>query len=255
MFFVLSKTLNYLTMPLVIVSLLLLASWVIRKTKWKKRLFVAGVCLFLFWTNEFIANELMLLWEVPPTPFEEVHKSYDWGIVLSGVAKSEMEPDDRVYFNKGADRVTHAVQLYKKGLLKKILISGGSGRLLKIGEREANDLSSAMIMMGVNSADIVVESNSRNTHESAVEVKKILEKISRPEDCLLITSGFHMRRSLGCFAKGGWPTDVFSTDFLTHKRTFTFDVLFIPKLEALIIWQHLIKEIVGYVSYSAVGYI
>ena len=182
-------------------------------------------------------------------------KNYTWGILLSGVAKGGMTPDDRVYFQRGADRVTHTLQLYKKGLVSKILVSGGSGRLLDIGEREANDLSDVLIMMGVSPEDILVESESRNTHESAVAVKKILENKVTPDQCILITSGFHMRRSHSAFAKAGWEIDAFSTDFLTHPRTYTFDVLFIPKIEAINIWHHLIKETIGYVAYFVVGYI
>ena len=184
-----------------------------------------------------------------------MNKSYEWGIVLSGVAKAQMEPDDRVYFSRGADRVVHAVQLYKKGLIKKILVSGGSGRLLDIGEREANDLGSAFELMGVDPADILVESNSRNTHESAVAVQQLLVGQSTPDNCLLITSGFHMRRSRASFEKAGWSVDTFSADFLSHPRTFTFDVLFIPRIDALTIWHHLIKETVGYLSYKVAGYI
>lgn len=214
-----------------------------------------GITLLLFWSNDFIANEAIKLWEIPPTPFAQIQKTYEYGIVLTGVTKAEMEIDDRVYFYRGADRAYHAVQLYKMGLIKKILVSGGSGRLIDIGQREANDLANAMEIMGVTKEDIIVESNSRNTHESAVEVASMLKSKSNPKDCLLITSGFHMRRSIGCFKKEGWPVETFSADILSHKRTFSLDVLLIPKVDSLIIWQHLLKESVGYVSYVVAGYI
>lgn len=255
MFFFLSKTLNYLMMPMVIITLFFIASVILRKGKWKKYTFAAGLILLLLFSNEFIANELMTVWEIPATPYKEINKKYTWGILLSGVAKGGMVPADRVYFSSGADRVIHTVQLYKLGIISKVLVSGGSGRLLDIGEREANNLADAMVLMGVNPSDIVIESNSRNTHESAQEVKKILSGIAQPEECILITSGYHMRRSLGCFKRVGWSMDTFSADFLTHPRTYTFDVLFIPKIEAVSTWHHLIKETVGYLSYRAVGYI
>ncbi|MEQ8302163.1 MAG: YdcF family protein [Cyclobacteriaceae bacterium] len=255
MFFFLSKTLNYLMMPLVIIIIPFIATAFVKNSKWKKRCFITGLSLLLLFTNEFLANELMRQWELPATPYSEMTKHYEWGIVLSGVAKAQMEPDDRVYFTRGADRVVHAVELYKKGIIKKILVSGGSGRLLDIGEREANDLASAFELMGVNPADILVESSSRNTYESAVAVQALLVSKSQPDSCLLITSGFHMRRSRASFEKAGWSVDTFSADFLSHPRTFTFDVLFIPRIDALTIWHHLIKETVGYLSYKVAGYI
>lgn len=109
--------------------------------------------------------------------------------------------------------------------------------------------------MGVPDEDILIENSSRNTHESAVEVSKILQSKTRPADCLLITSAAHMRRSLASFNRAGWPCKPFSTDFHGHKRKFAFDVLFIPKLEAIVWWQTMLKEWTGYVSYWVVGYI
>lgn len=241
-------------MPLVIITILFILS-ALFKNKWKKRCFISGLVLLLLFSNEFIANELMSVWEIPATPYIVINKKYEWGILLSGVTKAEMKPKDRVYFSRGADRVIHTVQLYKLGIIKKILVSGGSGRLLNIGERESNELAEAMVLMGVNPADIVIESDSRNTHESAVAVRKMLLNKVAPNDCILITSGYHMRRALGCFNKLDWQVDSFSADFLSHPRSFTFDILFIPKIEALTTWHHLIKETVGYMSYLAVGYI
>src|SRR5262249_50502925 len=148
-------------------------------------------------------------WEIPPTPFADIHKQYEWGVVLSGVTKSGMTPSDRVYFSQGADRVTHTFQLYKLGYIKKILVSGGSGSLLNPEQREADEIASVLLMMGARPEDVLTENNSRNTHESALEVKSILTGKTSPENCLLITSAFHMRRSAACFRKAGWPMDTF----------------------------------------------
>src|SRR5258706_1221207 len=254
MFFILSKTINFLTMPLVIICVLLLLSVFLRPVRWKYQLLSVGLALLLFCSNDFILNEFMRAWEIPPTPFAEIRKHYRWGILLSGVTKSEMEPKDRIYFSQGADRVTHTFQLYKDGFIQKILVTGGSGSLDK-EQREADEIASVLRMMGTKPEDIVTENNSRNTHESAVEVKSLLTGQTRPEECLLITSAFHMRRSSACFRRVGWTMDTFSTNFLSHKRKFAIDVLLIPKPDALVGWHILTKEWVGYVAYSIAGYI
>jgi uncharacterized SAM-binding protein YcdF (DUF218 family) len=255
MFFFLSKTLNYLTMPLLILCAFFLLAAFLRSKRWKKRCFQFGLFLLLFWSNDFIANELMHDWEVPATRLDKIKKKYSWGIILTGVTRHETGPPDRIYFQRSADRVTHTLQLYKLGLVSKILISGGSGRLIDIGVKEADEIASVLEMMGVKQEDIVVENESRNTHESAVRVKSILHGKTTAVDCLLITSGYHMRRASACFARVGWPMDSFSTDFLSHDRKFTVDVLLIPKLEALSNWQVLIKEWVGCIAYRVAGYI
>ena len=255
MFFALSKTLNYLTQPLVIVCILLVISTFVKKNVFRKLLFRSGLGLLLFFSNEFIANEMMTLWEVKPTAYAVIKKQYEYGILLTGVTKAQLEPKDRVYFSRGADRVTHSVQLYKLGIIKKILVSGGSGRLINIDEREADDVAKALILMGVPAEDIEIENQSKNTHESAVAVKNLLIGKVQPKDCLIITSSFHMRRSMACFKKTGFYPDSFSTDFFTHSRTFTLDVLIVPKLDAFNIWTILMKEWVGYSAYWISGYI
>ena len=198
----------------------------------------------------------MLAWEPDATPFADIKRKYEYGIVLTGVTSPQLIPKDRVYFGKGADRVTHAIQLYKMGLVKQIIVSGGSGRLIEIEEREADNLRDAMILMGVPIGDILIENISRNTFESAVEVKKMLElRNVNPSDCILITSAFHMRRSIACYRKAKMEMDTFTTDFYTHKRVFTPDALLIPRIEAMFIWQRLFKEWIGFVAYKIAGYV
>jgi uncharacterized SAM-binding protein YcdF (DUF218 family) len=256
MFFILSKTLSYLTMPLVWICIFFIVHLLVRKYSLKKLFFWLGFGSLIFFSNEFLANEVMLAWELDAVAFADVKKKYDYGIVLTGVTNPEKTPRDRVYFSKGADRVTHAVHLYKLGLIRQIIISGGRGRLVDIGEQEADELRDAMLIMGVPVEDIMTENNSRNTYESALEVKKILDQREiKPSECLLITSAFHMRRALACFKKAEAGMDYFTTDFYTHRRVFTPDVLFIPKVEAIFIWQRLFKEWIGFIAYKIAGYV
>ncbi len=255
MFFILSKTLSYLTMPLVIICILFLLSWVLRNAQWRSRLFKIGFILLFLMSNDFLANEAILLWELPATPLNEIKKEYAVGIVLTGVTKGNMTPDDRVYFQRGADRVIHALQLYKTGIIKKILISGGSGSLSERSRQEADEIADAFLIMGVQREDIIIENQSRNTHESAEAVKTMLLNSYSPQDCLMITSSFHMRRSRACFKKVGWQVDTFTTDFLSHERKFSLDVLFIPRVDALVNWNIMIREWMGMIAYKVAGYI
>jgi uncharacterized SAM-binding protein YcdF (DUF218 family) len=207
MFFFLSKTINFLAMPLVLVCLLWIASRFIRNTKWKKRLAVTGLSLLLLISNDFITNEVALLWEPAATPYNQMTKKYKLGILLTGVTRGNMQPDDRVYFQRGADRVTHTLQLYKLGIIEKILVSGGSGSLTERNRQEADEIADALKLMGVPENDLLIENQTRNTHESAVAVKAMLENSYKLSDCLLITSAYHMPRSIACYKKAGWPCD------------------------------------------------
>lgn len=255
MFFILSKVLNFLIMPFTLVCLLFLLSAVTKSQRWNRRFFWAAFVSLLFFSNDFISNEIMNLWEVKTIAYKDM-RPHDLGIVLTGATVPLLKPDDRVYFQRGADRVTHTVQLYKLGLLKKIMISGGSGRLTGEDEPEADKFKKAMVMMGVSASDIFIENETRNTYESAARVKPMLDSLQfRPEDCLLITSAFHMRRSLACYRKVGLNIEPFTTDFYAHPRFFYPDGLFIPKIEAMLIWHKLVKEWVGIAAYKVAGYI
>ncbi|MFN3840865.1 MAG: YdcF family protein [Cyclobacteriaceae bacterium] len=254
MFFVLSKTLGYLVMPLVLTCLIFLISAFIKTTHWRKRLFWLAFGLLYFFSNEFIANEIMQRWEVPPTPYTKIAGSYAFGVILTGVTSNDAELTDRVFFQHGADRVIHAVDLYKRGIIRKIIVSGGTGRLLTASRKEADDIARALVLMGVPADSLIIENESRNTYESAVNVKQV-PALNTQDDILLITSGFHMRRSVACFRKAGIRVAPFSTDFYTHPRYYTLDVLFIPKVDALLIWSKLFKEWTGFLAYWLAGYL
>ncbi len=257
MFFILSKTIHYLTMPFVVICICFLLSALLKKGKWKKRFFWIGFSCLFFFSNEFILNEVLKRWEVNPTPFSEIAVPYEWAVVLTGVTQhAEDKPGDRIYFQKGADRVTHTVQLYKLGLVKNILVSGGSGRLLDVGHVEAEEIRDAMLLMGVPDSIIQVETESKNTHESAVAVAKIFSNNSiDSEKAVLITSAFHLRRSRMCFENEGIPMKGFSVDFYSHPTQFTPDVWLVPDVYAVFKWHRLIKEWVGIAAYWMAGYI
>jgi uncharacterized SAM-binding protein YcdF (DUF218 family) len=255
MFFYLSKTLGYLSQPLVIICGLLLAAAFIKKQRYRTLAFRLGLGLLLLFSNDFIASEVMRWWEPDITPFADITKRYRYGIVLTGVTRTQVGPTDRVYFQRGADRITHTLQLYRLGIIDKILISGGTGRLIDIDWREADDLAAFLKLANVPDSVVVIENRSSNTHDSAIEVSKMLAGRASPEDCLLITSAFHLRRSLACFEKVGWRMDTFATDPLAHDRVFYLDVLIVPKMDALAIWNSLIKEWVGMAAYKVAGYI
>ncbi|MFM9841039.1 MAG: YdcF family protein [Cyclobacteriaceae bacterium] len=256
MFFFLSKTLSYVTMPLVIICILLLFFIFLKKSsKWKNRCLKISIGMLFFFTNDFINNEVARWWEIPATPIASIQKKYEYGILLTGVARSDMEPDDRIYLGRGGDRVTQTLQLYQLGIIKKILVSGGNGKLNEVKKQEADVLFDLLVIMGVPPSDILIENKSRNTHESAMEVNKLFRDQIKPTECVLITSAFHMRRSQACFAKQGLAMDGFSTDFISHKRKFTPDALFIPKEESMGNWHILVKEWTGLVAYKLMGYI
>jgi uncharacterized SAM-binding protein YcdF (DUF218 family) len=252
MFFIISKVIFYLLMPITWVLASFLISFFSKNTLRKKKALRTGIVLLVIFSNSMFSNELLLLWEVPVTPFSEV-KNYDVGIVLTGITNNNKEPYDRPYFNKGADRIVHAQMLYKMGKIKKILISGGV-YFTDSRANEAKELQKFLISAGIPEKDIIVEDKSLNTHENALFSSEILQKNYPNQKYLLITSAFHLRRAKGCFEKAGVQTDTFATDFYSQQRSWLPSYWLIPTEKAFFHSFVVFHEVLGYVVYKAIGY-
>ncbi len=253
MFFLLSKLLQYLVSPLFWIVALFVLGLLLRNQAKKRLAFRTGLVLLLFFTNPFLSNEAWLAWEPEAVLMKDV-PTYDAGIVLTGVTEVNKSPHDRVHYQEGAERILDAIQLYKMGKLKKIIISGGSGAIKDVERTEASNLQQTALYASVPAADILLEERSRNTRENAQFTKELLQTQPQLRKLLLITSAFHMRRAQGCFEKVGLKPDTFPVDFQTHDRSFHLDDLLIPNPEALQQWSKLIHEWVGYVTYKLLGY-
>ncbi|HAN79569.1 MAG TPA: hypothetical protein DCQ31_18305, partial [Bacteroidales bacterium] len=160
---------------------------------------------------------------------------------------------NRAYFNRSVNRITDAIRLYKAGKVKKILLTGGSGRVFGTEFKEALYLNDFLLEIGIPKKDIVIESEARNTAENALFTAEIL-KTKSYDKLLLITSAFHMRRSEACFKKAGLETTSYSTDFYDQKHNVEFSKIIFPDPDALFGWHLLIKEWVGFISYKVRGY-
>jgi len=252
MFFLLSKLLVFLITPLVWILGLLACAFIVKDDRRRKKMLGWTLILALFFSNGFIFDEAARAWEIPAKPHNEV-KQYEYGIVLGGM--SAYDPAfQRAQFYRGVDRLIQTVELYRKGYIKKIIFTGGSGRILHPEMKEGNYINRYLLYMGIPKEDFLIESESQNTRENATLTKKLLGENNIKGEFLLITSAFHMRRSVGCFNKVGLTVDPYSTDRYSGPRKFEFDHMFIPNISALNDWTNLIHEIVGYITYKISGY-
>jgi uncharacterized SAM-binding protein YcdF (DUF218 family) len=256
MFFYLSQFLSFLAMPLTIISILIVVGAIYIKKKWGKRSLWTGIILLVFFSNQFIANQVMLAWEPDFKSFDEI-ENHEIGIVLTGVTNLSKTATDRTFFNKGADRITHALQLYRQGKIKKILITGGQGLNPVNPQSEAEVLQRFLLMTGMPEADILIEDQAKNTAENASFTKAFLEEkgISTNQEFILITSAFHMYRAKGCFDEVGLKTETFPTDYYSNDTKYDLPTLLYPDPYSIFMWHKLVKEWIGITIYKLVGYI
>ncbi|MFD2202442.1 YdcF family protein [Shivajiella indica] len=256
MFFYLSQFLSFLVMPLTLIIILLIAGFFWSNKANGRKIILTGIIFLLIFSNQFFSNWAMNQWEPGFKAFSQLPK-YEVGIVLTGVTNLSKTVYDRTFFNKGADRATQAVQLYKMGIIKKILISGGQGLNPSNPNTEAELLRDFMLIAGVDQKDILIEKQAKNTYQNAVLSKETLTEhdYSSGQKHLLITSAFHMKRAKGCFDKVGLNTDTFPVDYYSEDTKFDIPTLLYPDPQAMLLWHKLFKEWIGIVTYKLAGYI
>ena len=243
--FVLSKLLGYLLNPFVWVFILLLIAYISGKRKryWVR---VAFYTLMVF-SNPWLADHAIGLIEYP---YQSETSKHDIAIMLTGSTNPYIDEPPGVHFESGADRFTTTLQLYHTGAIEKILITGGSGQLLT-DYKEAILLGSLATELGVPDSVIILEPNARNTYENALFTRKLMDSLQL-NNAILVTSAYHMTRSLACFEKQGIDVSPLPTDF---RSASTGMRSWVPTLEALDQWQTILHELVGLAYYWIRGYI
>lgn len=255
MFFILSKILAFLIAPYtwLFFGLIFLVKklWNTPYKKW-----ILGFTIFTYIiSNSFLVDELVRAWEYCDDDIYLKDTKYDLAIVLGGMGRID-ERQDRFDFGNSGDRLFQTLELYHKKRVGKLLITGGSGSISKPHHREAAYIKKYLKNIAIPDSNIIIENNSKNTYENAIFTKKILDSLHFKGSILLVTSSFHMRRSLAIFEKAGYKNVTpYVTNKITGIRKFDFDYFFIPNVETIFNLNLILHEIVGYVIYRAKGYL
>jgi uncharacterized SAM-binding protein YcdF (DUF218 family) len=173
-------------------------------------------------------------------------------IVLGGAFETEVTTTRRgMDLNQAADRFVEALRLAIRYPQAKILVSGGDGSLSGAYEGDAAASIRFFEAFGIPRDRLIVETTSRNTDENAQNSRELLAS-SGLGQCLLITSAFHMPRSVGLFRKAGvdvapWPVDYRTAGNLSFALDFTQPTLNAQQMSTAV------REWVGLAAYRALG--
>ncbi len=256
MFFLLSKLLVFLLKPITWVAGLLFFSWFSGKPKRKRRLVMLALALLLLFSNGFLFNLAIQAWERPTLTADKIEAPYPVGILLGGYSNFNVVPGhDRYNLNDRANRFVNVLELYRKGKIRKILLTGGQGSLINQHSAEAESAARFLQELGVPRADIMVEAQSRNTYENARFTQQLIKAQGLQGPFLLLTSAWHMRRAKGCFEAAGLEVTPFSVDYLSETWQPSPEQIFLPDARTFYLWELLIKEWVGLLAYKVQGYI
>jgi uncharacterized SAM-binding protein YcdF (DUF218 family) len=218
----------------------------------KKRLFIAGIFILLFFSNPFFIRALLKAYEPRPVPVQQAGQ-YSAGIVLGGFISYNMQ-ERQGFFNTAGDRFIQTALLYKTGHISKIIVPAGNGYITQHGFKEAHFIRDRLVELGVPPADIYTDTESRNTLQNAFYTKKILDTIQLKPPYLLISSAMHLPRAQLVYQKMGMPVVLFPCDYRSRStaNNLVEDYL-LPSPTALQQWDAFLKELLGIMTYKLTG--
>jgi uncharacterized SAM-binding protein YcdF (DUF218 family) len=251
--FYLSKILNFFTNPLYILSLVILIQLFIIFFIQSKKLIIffskLFLILFLFFGYSPLSNFLLSKIEDHIQTSKYPVQQLTGVIVLGGSFNSGLESKERneVFLNSSAERLTKALEIYKKNPRLLILFSGFSGELKPQGWSESDMAKKFFLDQGVKLDNLIFENQSRNTFENIKYSKDIIANYKGTWG--LITSASHMPRSFFTFKKQSLILEPISVDYKTGtSRMFwiNFDIS-----SGLNNWNIILHELIG-ISYYKV---
>jgi uncharacterized SAM-binding protein YcdF (DUF218 family) len=254
LFFYLSKTVWPLLQPDALIIYVLVAILFLMQTgrhkaaKWLTA--VTAVLLLVvavFPIGDWMLYKLESRFPVnPPLP-----RQVDGIIVLGGTidALSSVEWE-QVELSASVDRLIAFAALARRYPRAQLVMSGGSGDILSQDYREADVAGQFFDTIGLDTDRVILERESRNTMENVMYSREQV-KPAAGENWIVVTSAFHMPRTMGIFCKQQWQVIPWPVDHYTSSaglKRLHFNLL--GNLQTLVFASH---EWAGLLVYRLTG--
>lgn len=256
MFFLASKTLGVLLIPSNLMSIIGALGLILFCTGYRsygRKLVFFSVASFVICGFSPVGNMLLVPLEVRFPPWNPENGGPDGIVVLGGVIDQDLSAARGVpVFGNGADRIVAAASLARLYPQSRIVYSGGNSNISPgDASNEADYASLIFESLGISRNRLLLEKHSRNTQENA-EFSKALATPKPDERWLLVTSAYHIPRSIGVFRKIGFVVEPYPVDWKTRGQS---DILAIPDrfLAGIQITDIAVKEWIGLVAYRMTG--
>jgi uncharacterized SAM-binding protein YcdF (DUF218 family) len=148
-------------------------------------------------------------------------------------------------------RLTAGAALARRFPQARLIFTGGTASLRDVADTEASAVRQLWLALGVPPQQMLFETQSRNTWENAL-FTRALTRPKPGETFLLVTSAYHMPRSVGIFRKAGFRVIAYPADYMTFgdSRDYTPIHLEYNNLEMLTAALH---EWMGLIAYHLTG--
>ena len=229
MFFVISKVLGFLALPSNFLVIAAVAGACLMLTRWRRlalTLLVGSVLMLAVVGLSPLSNVLLLTLTERFPAWQAGSIDPEGVIVLGGVIDPEVSAErGQVELDSSAERALALLTLARRFPKARIVFSGGSGNLIMDPVAETRFAKALLAEFGMTGDRFVFEETSRTTYENALNTFQLL-KPKPGERYLLVTSSFHMPRSIGAFRRVGFEVEAYPVDWRTHgwrDATLPFD--------------------------------
>jgi uncharacterized SAM-binding protein YcdF (DUF218 family) len=256
--FTLAKILALLVQPSSLAVLAIVAGlWLTRRGRTSptgRRLAWGGVLALVVGGLTSVGNLVVLPLEQrfasvpPPASSDRVD-----GIILLGGFEDGWVSSRRsgLGLNEAAERVTEGLRLALRHREAKVVFTGGVGTLLAPGVEATGPVADFLVEAGIARERLILEGRSRNTYENAVFTRELVEP-APGERWYLVTSAYHMPRSMGLFRKAGFNVIAYPVDYRTRGPEDSLR-LFERIPQGLMRLDLGVNEWIGLVAYRALG--
>ena len=256
-YFHLSKLLGGLLDPtrlsLLLLGTALLLCLIRRLPRLRRALAVVAVALLWVLSTGAVSSALSRVLESRHLRPPDLSRAPGAIVMLTGLTRHVSDSPSRYELTESSDRFVETVRLARKYPRARVVLSGGIASLRRgEGEPESRVLARLARQLGVSGARLLVEDRSRNTHENAVETKRLLDEKRVRGRLLLVTSALHMPRSVACFERVGLKVTPWPVDYQTGGYNLG---AFLPSTSGLQRSRVVLHELVGGLVYSLMGYI
>jgi len=210
---------EYLISPLTFIFLLLIAGTVLLffKKYWKvgRFLLVAGLFLLLLFSTPDVTKLFLNQFEYKYPPISAKYITEIEAIVLlsGGAERNPYLPISAQVQRSSVVRLCEAIRLLQLNPEAKLIISGGGQFPYRTHLAQSSVMADLAVSLGVPRSKIVCETESKNTYENALFVKKYVGQ----NPFALVTSSLHMPRSMAVFRALGMKPIPAPTDYLSGK--------------------------------------
>lgn len=248
--FLLSKIfISFLIPPglFVTVSVLSIIFLFAGKMRLARFLLFAGAALLYLISIEPVMDGLLFGLENRYKPMEALDPDTVSTIVVLGgggvICSSPDKGGEASLSSDSLKRVMYARTLHERYGLP-IIVSGGNAVINTVCETESSVAKRTLMMLGVDESKILEEGDSRNTWENALNIQKLY----RPGRVVLVTSSYHMRRSVYCFERNNVRCVPAPTDYKSRRARYNYRS-FLPRMSSFRGSHLAMKEWLGLLYY------